>query len=175
MRTIITTEHVALRDRVSRKGLSLEGQKIMTMHMDDLRNTQPADPVGVTALTIRVTFALLLVGTGGYFFLRAFDNNVLGDRWWVMYLLIPAVGLLIGALLGYRRAGHMLPLVTTYVIVSLILFVLGGIFIFDPNWSFTQGWGGGLFSWIDWNKVWPLLLIVPGLLLLFADIRRKRQ
>jgi Na+/H+-dicarboxylate symporter len=141
----------------------------------ELKPTTPSVPFDMAGFTIRLTFALLLIGTGGIFLLDNFADGVMHGVWWVMYLLLGAVGLLVGAAVGYLRLGHLNSLGRGFIAFSLLLLVLSVIFIVDPHWTFTRSWQIDLLRGINWDVIWPLLIIVMGVVVLLPLLRRKPE
>lgn len=143
-----------------------------------MRNTYDQNETlntSMIAFTARIILALVLLGTGGLFFLNQYDSRLMAGEWWVIYLFILGIGLLAGAIYGYVRAAEWTPMILGFGIFSVLLFVLGLIFAADPHWSFTQNWNFTLFSNIEWDKVWPFILIIPGVVLLIASFLPHRE
>ena len=49
-----------------------------------------------------------------------------------------------------------------YILSALLLVLIGVLFLLS-NFD--------LFDWLDWGRFWPLLIIVPGLLLIVGRLR----
>ena len=121
---------------------------------------------------IQAILALLLVALGIVFFLL--NTNVLSDNsnWWVIFLAIPGLGLLWTALTSYQEHQRAGAMETSEVVVGVLLLLLTVIFIFDPTWTFLNF--GQVFPNVNWDKVWPFALIVPGVVgLVLGGVRRS--
>ena len=99
---------------------------------------------------------LILVGLGIMFLLRNFGVPV-PENWWAIVLILPGIGTLWTAWRMYRRDGRMTRSVTSTAAVGLVLVVLGG--------SFLLGF--------DWGVLWPVILIVLGIGVVYAGRRRR--
>lgn len=101
--------------------------------------------------------ALILIGVGIVFLLQNMGYAIPGN-WWALFILIPAVFALIGAWKAYAAngfgAGVIGPLISGIVLVALTL-----MFLFDLD--------------VDWNVIWPAVLIVIGVLALGRAYSRR--
>lgn len=163
----------------------------------------------------QVIGAILLIALGAVFLAQQAGILQASSNWWVIFLVIPGLGLLWDALVGYQKEHSVTQALAVEAILGLILVILTMIFIFDPTWSFfgssfrsgvwdrlwrfvVLGLGlvllvvGFVRRWIgmavfgalvsiagvvfifdiNWNYVWPLALIIPGLALLYNSLRR---
>jgi hypothetical protein len=107
----------------------------------------------------RVIGALVLIGLGIVFFLEQSNIITLDFNWWSFFILIPGAWMLWGAYAAYSQAGAWTKRARGQVAGGVMLLLVGGIFIFD----------------LDWGKIWPLFLIVPGVLMLFGFMRGERD
>ena len=107
----------------------------------------------------RVILAIGLIGLGVIFLLKQYGVDIpLFENWWAFFILIPAFGALWGGYTAYQRAG-----MWTNEARGAIA---GGVFIALISFVFLLQ--------LDWGKIWPLFLIIPGILLLF-DVWRPNQ
>jgi cation transport ATPase len=97
--------------------------------------------------------AVVLILLGVIFLLQQTGAIVLGDNWWVVFLLLPAAGLFYDAWQRYQ-AGAM-HRAWGQVLGGVILIVIALTFFF--NWN--------------WDMIWPVFLIVGGVYLL---LQRRR-
>jgi len=119
----------------------------------------------------QVIGAVLLITLGGVFL--ALQAGVLrqGSNWWVIFLFVPGAGLLWNAVASHQRGQPWTAAQTIEVILGVVLVLLTIIFIFDPTWRFLNL--DRLFPEVDWNRVWPFFLVIPGVLMLAAGLARR--
>ena len=88
------------------------------------------------------------------------QNGVLNlaDNWWAIFIALPAAVMLYSAYLAFNRAGRVTSDVRKYVTGGTIVAVVA--FIAATN---------------QWAALWPLFLIVPGILMLFGFIRDEKS
>lgn len=98
------------------------------------------------------TGGLVLIGLGIVFLLLNTGYITWFTNWWALFLLIPAVGLLSGAMVAYRNAGKWTAAVTRPLFGGLLLAALSATFLLE----------------IDLTWVWPLFLIAVGVVLLIG-------
>jgi len=98
--------------------------------------------------------AAVLIALGVIFFLRQAGVIALGENWWVVFLLLAAGFLFVGAWQRYRAEGHIASSVWGQLFGGIVLLVVALTF---------------LFSW-NWDLIWPAFLIIGGLLML---LRRR--
>jgi hypothetical protein len=127
----------------------------------------------IISLTVQVILGLSLVAFGFIFLLMRFDSLIVGTEWWVTFVYVFGVGLLLGAAFGYycNRVWNALELGLT--VFGTLLILVGVIFTFDPQWSFTQSWT--MFRSIDWNDIWPLVPLFAGVGLLLMTLLNKQK
>lgn len=83
------------------------------------------------------------------------------ENWWALFILIPAIGSFAAAWRRYQEAGGR---VTSGVLGS----VIGGVVISAIALGFLFNFSLGL----NWNLIWPLMLILGGLSLLLQYVTR---
>ncbi len=103
---------------------------------------------------------MVLVLIGVYFLLQnlgivfrlPFDIN-----WWALFILIPAGMILSNVWRSYRANGdRLVGEARNQLIVGVLIAAVALVFLFD----------------IGWDNFWPLLLILGGVLILLANLRR---
>jgi hypothetical protein len=98
----------------------------------------------------RLALAAVIIAVGIVFLIKA--AGWLGgpwdvDQWWALLILIPAVGSLVASWYAYRRTGgHLSWGVFRWVLYGLLFVVLAVVFLLVK----------------DWQKVWPVLVIIVG-------------
>jgi drug/metabolite transporter (DMT)-like permease len=93
--------------------------------------------------------AVILIAVGVVFLFQNMGYAIPGN-WWALFLLIPAVFALGDAWKAYQRNGRRFGSgMAGSLITALVLVVLAAIFLFDLD--------------VDWNLIWPAILIVIGL------------
>ena len=103
--------------------------------------------------------AAILIGVGVVFLLQNMGYAIPGN-WWALFLLIPAVFALAGAWKSYERNGRRFgPGMAGSLITALVLIALTLVFLFDLD--------------VNWNVIWPAVLIVIGLGILARAYMRK--
>jgi drug/metabolite transporter (DMT)-like permease len=97
--------------------------------------------------------AAVLIVLGVIFLLQETGSVQLGENWWVIFLFLPAAGLIYDALQRYQDGG--LAHVGGQLLGGVILIVVALTFLF--NWN--------------WGVIWPVFLIIGGFYLL---VQRRR-
>ena len=115
---------------------------------EDRRSRWGGAPIG--AIVLILIGALLLAENFGV---------ELPDRWWALFLLIPAIGALVAAIRNYRDGGNTFSGEVVGSLVSAAIFLVLAL-------AFFFGFAWGIF--------WPALLIVIGLGILARDYLPKR-
>ena len=93
--------------------------------------------------------AAILIGVGVVFLLQNMGYAIPGN-WWALFLLIPAGFSLASAWKGYQRNRNRFgPGMAGSLITALVLIALTLVFLFDLD--------------VNWNVIWPALLIIIGL------------
>jgi len=83
-------------------------------------------------------------------------------NWWAFFILIPAVGSFSSAYNRYRATNNlfdmsvMMPALIGLFMIGLMFNLLGG-----NGWNF------------NWNLLWPIMLIVIGLGMIFGRSRKE--
>ncbi|KAB2870175.1 MAG: hypothetical protein F9K43_10235 [Bauldia sp.] len=102
--------------------------------------------------------ALILIGVGIVFLFQNLGYAIPGN-WWALFILIPAAFALAGAWKAYADNGNRLgPGVAGSAITGVVLIALTAMFLFDLD--------------VNWNVVWPVVLIAIGLGALARAYRR---
>lgn len=123
--------------------------------------------------------AAVLIGLGALFLLR---NAGLGltDRWWTVFVLIPAGALLVGSTRFYRAAGGWTGAAVGTLIGGLLTLALWARLFFAPAWHFA-GWHHAGWHGFGWHAapfhgpfLFPLILLAVGLALVLRRSRWER-
>ena len=83
-------------------------------------------------------------------------------NWWALFILFPAFGALNGAYNRYRATNNLFEM-------SVMMPALIGLFMLGLALSLLVD---GLFS-INWGMLWPLVLIIIGLGMIFGRSNKK--
>ncbi|HKZ86001.1 MAG TPA: hypothetical protein VJ793_20395 [Anaerolineae bacterium] len=79
------------------------------------------------------------------------------ENWWAVFILIPAFGSLATAWRIHQSSGgRFTPAARGPLIGGLILLTVASVFLFD----------------LDWGAIWPVFLIVIGVVALFTSLSR---
>jgi len=100
---------------------------------------------------------LIVLGVG--FLLQAY-GRIAFNNWWALFILIPAFGSFAAAWRRYQAAGRVTAGVFGSVIGGLVFSAVALAFLFNLNLG------------LNWNLLWPLLLILGGLALLLQYATR---
>jgi hypothetical protein len=95
----------------------------------------------------RVTGAIVLIGLGVVFLLAQPGLVSLSGNWWAIFIALPAVVLLYNAYTAYQQAGEMTAAVRRSISAGVTVGTVAVI-------ALTGQWG----------TLWPLFLIVPGVI-----------
>ncbi|GEM_PF-3972606 len=106
----------------------------------------------------QISGAVTLILLGAFFLLGQNSVLHLADNWWAMFIALPAAVMLYNAYLAYNRNGTVTSEVRKNVTGGSIVAVVA--FIAATN---------------QWANLWPLFLIVPGILMLLGFIREERS
>ena len=100
----------------------------------------------------RIVGAVVLIGLGVVFLLQ--QNNIIGLNfaWWSFFVIIPGLGLLLSGITTYSRTGYLTSQARTQITGGTMATLVGAIFLFN----------------LDWGRVWPVFLIVPGVFMLLG-------
>jgi hypothetical protein len=105
----------------------------------------------------RLIGALVLIGLGVFFLLQQSGVITADFAWWSFFIIIPGVVLLASGLMAYSRAGYLSSQVRGQITGGVMATLVGAIFLFD----------------LDWGKIWPVFLIVPGIFMLLGLNRNE--
>jgi hypothetical protein len=101
----------------------------------------------------RMIGGMVLVGMGGYFMLKALGLS-LNFEWWALLMVIIGAGMLLKAGRNYLRLGFLPKELRDQAGFGTVVSVIGLIFLLNVSWSL----------------ILPLFLIVPGVLILLAEM-----
>lgn len=99
----------------------------------------------------RISGAIVLIALGVIFLLTQNNMLRLSGNWWAIFIFIPAAVMLFNAFTDYNREKQVTPFVRNNV--------FGGIIVLTVAVIAATG---------QWGTLWPLFLIVPGVLLLLG-------
>jgi O-antigen/teichoic acid export membrane protein len=106
---------------------------------------------------------LVIVALGVYFLGRNagwWDSDWNLHNWWALFILIPAVGSFAGAWRAYVAAGRRFGAGSARpLVIGLLLVAVTVILLLE----------------LDWQNVWPILLVIVGVGLLLAGPLRHRR
>jgi len=113
------------------------------------------------SLSAWVGLAVILLGVG--FLAKSYPIPALlpyieGYRWWAVPILVPGLGALIGAVVLFFRSGSEM----TWSVWMLLLIA-----------TFTIATGVVAFFGMDWNMLFPIVLIACGIVVLAGLLKRK--
>jgi hypothetical protein len=98
----------------------------------------------------RIAGALALIGMGVVFLLQ--QNNLLQlDNWWALFILVPGGISLVYGLVAYR-GGKRDHQTRGSITAGTLMMVIGLIFVLE----------------LDWGRIWPVFLIIPGVFMLLG-------
>ncbi len=102
----------------------------------------------------------ILTTIGMLFFFETFTNWRFAEYTWPVYILAVAVGLAQLYLFGTRQRGLLVPvfILTLIAVVSFVMLVFGGI-----------------FTWMNYSTVLPVVLILVGLYILVGKSSNMKQ
>jgi hypothetical protein len=99
---------------------------------------------------------LVVIFIGVVFLLRnMFDFRL--DNWWAAFILIPALGNLLGAYERYRSTGRLDGSARSHLFWGVFFVILAGAF----------------FLGLDWGMLWPAFMIIAGLGILLGAFGRR--
>lgn len=96
-----------------------------------------------------IFWGVVLILLGALFFLRETLNLDLRN-WWALFIFLPAFGSFSSAIFMIQRAGRLNEGARSSIGSGLIIGTVATIFLFN----------------LDWGVYWPLMVIVPGLVVL---------
>jgi hypothetical protein len=98
----------------------------------------------------RLFLGIILIFIGVIFLLQQAGRFDLRN-WWALFILIPAFGSFTSAWYAFQRSGRINEGVRAGLGGGLIVFTVAMMFLFN----------------LDWSIWWPLMVIVPGLVVVF--------
>ena len=110
---------------------------------------------GPTDSLVERSGAILLIGLGVVFLLVQAGAFDLTGNWWAIFIFFPAAMMLYNAYVEYQREGVVSDEVRKNI--------GGGVFVGTVAIVAATG---------EWGKLWPLLLIVLGVLMLFGFLKK---
>ena len=126
--------------------------------MDTNNNTDKRNWVPSSNLWIGLAFiaggAVVLLNQSG---MLSFELN-----WWAFFILIPAIGSFSNAYHRYRATNNLFDM-SVMMPVLIGLFMIGLMF----NLLIGNGWN------FNWNFLWPIMLIIIGLGMVFGRSRTE--
>lgn len=127
--------------------------------MDDITALKEAEKQQTEVVepcrTSNWTFPVMLILFGSVFLLSNLGILAL-HNWWALFLWLPAVGALEKAWYTWQTRGRVTRRVRRHLTGAAIWGILGLVFLFD----------------LSWGLIWPLLIIVWGVGLLFQGLNR---
>ncbi len=112
------------------------------------------------SLSAWVGLALMVLGTGflaNSYPILALQPYVTGYRWWAVPIFLPGIGALVAALLMFVRnrtmtwSSWMMLLIAVFILATAVVALLG----------------------LDWNLLFPVVLIACGVVILAGLLRKK--
>jgi drug/metabolite transporter (DMT)-like permease len=104
--------------------------------------------------------AIVLIAIGAVFLARNLGVEM-PDHWWALFILIPAVASFASATRSWQAAGRLTGPAIASIVVGIGLLALTAILLFGYN--------------INWNYVWPVVLIGVGVSLLIRHNISRRD
>ena len=109
-----------------------------------------------------IWIGLIFIVGGITVLLNQFDLLPFELNWWALFILLPAFGFLSGAYNRYRSHGEAFSMdVAITALIGLFMLGLSFSLLVGAAWNF------------NWNLVWPLILILIGLGMVFGRARRE--
>ena len=124
-----------------------------TNNNSDKRNWVPSSNLWI-GLAFIAGGAIILLNQSG---LLSFEFN-----WWAIFILIPAIGSFSSAYNRYRATNNLFDM-------SVMMPALIGLFMIGLMFNLLSGNGWNF----NWNLLWPIMLIVIGLGMIFGRSRRE--
>jgi hypothetical protein len=117
-------------------------------HRDAMRDSWPGIPL----------VGLAVVAVGLVFLGRNFGMDLpLPDRWWAIFILLPAAAALVSAARFFRMDGGFSSRVAGATTVGVLMLATALILFLD----------------LDWGKAWPVMVIIVGLGIVVRGYRRR--
>lgn len=104
-------------------------------------------------------FGVILVLIGGLLFLQNMNMFTL-HNWWALFILIPGFGALAGAWRMFRDTGEVTGGVIGALLLGVVLVGMAAVFVLDLS--------------LDWTRVFPVVLVLIGVLLLIPSLFGRR-
>ncbi len=104
----------------------------------------------------RISGALVMIALGVVFLLMQNDSLRLNINWWALVIFIPAAVTLYNVYIAYNRDGQLTPAMRNQLSGGLTGLTIGVIA--------ATG---------QWSTLWPLFMIVPGVMLLLGRDQQK--
>jgi hypothetical protein len=124
-----------------------------TNNNSDKRNWVPSSSLWI-GLAFIAGGAIVLLNQSG---LVSFELN-----WWAFFILIPAIGSLSSAYNRYRATSNLFDM-------SVMMPALIGLFMIGLMFNLLSGNGWNF----NWNLLWPIMLIIIGLCMIFGRSRTQ--
>ena len=130
--------------------MGLEGSIVTDPNQNDHRPRDVSWPgVPLVGLGIVIVGVIFLARNFGFDF-------PLPDRWWALFILIPAGGALVTAARLYNQDGRLTERVIGAATVGALMLATALILFLD----------------LDWGTWWPVMVIIVGLGILSRGMRR---
>jgi hypothetical protein len=100
----------------------------------------------------RMIGALLLIVLGVVFLLMQNGLIMPNFNWWALFIFVPGIAGLANGIGAYRRFGYLTSQARASITGGTITTFVGSIFLFN----------------LDWGKVWPVFIIIPGIFMLLG-------
>ena len=124
-----------------------------TYNKNDKHNKGPSSNLWI-GLAFIAGGAVVLLNQSG---MLSFELN-----WWAFFILIPAIGSFSNAYNRYRATNNLFDM-SVMMPVLIGLFMIGLMF----NLLIGNGWN------FNWNLLWPIMLIIIGLGMIFGRSRTE--
>ncbi len=124
-----------------------------TNNISDKRNWRPSSNLWI-GLAFIAGGAIVLLNQSG---LLSFEFN-----WWAVFIVIPAIGSFSSAYNRYRATNNLFDM-------SVMMPALIGLFMIGLMINLLSGNGWNF----NWNLLWPIMLIIIGLSMIFGRSRKE--
>lgn len=123
-------------------------------------NEQPPRSSSPLKINGAIWGGLALILLGGFFLLENFNILRADFNWWAFFILIPAGAVLYNAWREYQNSGEQVTRrVRTMAVGGVALAIVAFIFLLD----------------LDWGLMWPVFLILAGLMVLLNVVGTDRK
>ena len=117
-------------------------------HRDMMRDNWPGIPL----------FGLAIVVVGVIFLARNWGLDLpLPDRWWAIFILLPAAGALVTAARFFRTDGGFSSRVAGSGTVGVLMLATSLILFLD----------------LEWDRFWPVIVFIVGVCFVYRGYRRR--